>query len=463
MKKDVDIRAFEGRIRRALTLCGISAHALKAANLSVGAAVSGGADSSALLIALTHILSDSGCALNVITINHNIRQPEETAGDAAHVASLCKALCDSGFDVKLSVKTFERGLVEACAARRKNGIEEAARFLRYEAFDEFIKSERIGCLCLAHNKNDRLETQLMRFLQGTSGDIPAVRGRFVRPMLDITRAEIGSYLTLQGVPWRTDSTNCDETYLRNRIRHTLIPILDDKFAGWQAALLSGAKKTAEDSDALEAFAARYRWDRDGETLRMDRKTFAACHPAIRRRLFFKAFAMLKTDRRIPYSLIESAEKELAGRAESFSVSAAGISVSFSRSYISVEKQKNLATELCFFVIIEKIGVYELPFGTVSVSSCDGAITLRFGNGADALALCGMRLPLCIRSRQQADAVRTTTGQLRSVSGIFSDWRVPSGVRLRIPIVQNIADTEQDIVCIAGSVLGFPDWIVRRST
>ncbi len=464
MKKNAtDTLAFERRISSALTRCGISAYDFSAAHIAVGAAVSGGADSSALLVALTHILADSGCALKVISINHNIRQPEETAGDAASVANLCNSLQRQGFNIKLSIKTFERGFVQATAGARKNGLEEAARFLRYKAFDEFMQNENAGCLSLAHNKNDRLETQLMRFLQGTQGDLPAVRQRYVRPMLGITRTEIEAYLTAQGIKWRTDSTNYDESYLRNRIRHALLPILDDKFAGWASAVLVGAKKYAEDEEALEVIAARYPWEQADDALRMDRKTFAACHPAIRRRLFFRAFSMLQTERRIPYSLIESAEKALAADAETFSRSAAGIVVSACRSYISVEKQKNLATELCFFVIIEKTGTYALPGGTVTVLSSGGTTELRFGDSADGLQLCGLHLPVCIRSRQQADEVRTADGKLRSVAGVFSDWRVPSRVRPLIPIVQDIADKSQEIVCIAGSVLGFPDWIVRRST
>ena len=171
----------------------------------VGVAVSGGADSIALLLVMSEIVSP----LYVITVNHNIRPAEESGGDAEYVMSLCQRLeKDSGLKICCKLAELKPGAVAAEAEKRGRGSEDAARSLRYDAFEKYICHNQLDCLCLAHNRNDQLETILMRFLQGASFDsaagIKARRGPYIRPLLNISRSEIESYLTGQGISWRTD-------------------------------------------------------------------------------------------------------------------------------------------------------------------------------------------------------------------------------------------------------------------
>ena len=145
----------------------------------LGAAVSGGADSVSLLCALAKIkegleggskkeLPEAGQKAKgrpffpkivCVTVDHSIRPEEESSGDAAFVKSLCQKL-----GVECAVKKIERGAVERLAAQRGKGVEEAARFLRYQKFEGFAKESGAQFICLAHNQNDALETLLMRFL-----------------------------------------------------------------------------------------------------------------------------------------------------------------------------------------------------------------------------------------------------------------------------------------------------------
>ena len=131
---------------------------------------------------------------------------------------------NQGYDVELTVHELQKGLVAALAEKKSIGIEAAARELRYEAFDKFIEQNKLKCLCLAHNKNDQIETVLMRFLQGSgTGGLKGIlekREIYVRPLLDIERFEIEEYLRLNNISFRTDSTNFNSVYLRNRIRHS---------------------------------------------------------------------------------------------------------------------------------------------------------------------------------------------------------------------------------------------------
>ena len=347
------IKDFECGVLRGLNSCGVSPAYLKECGKNLGAAVSGGADSVALLISLAHILKGSGIKLCVINVNHNMRKKDESEADSVFVKDFCESLNAQGFDVSVFVHEIAQGEVFRTADQRKNGLEEAARFLRYKAFEEFSARQNTAFICLAHNRNDALETSLMRFLQGSSSSIAAVRENYVRPLLDISREEIEAYLTAQNISWRTDTTNFDENYLRNRIRHSLIPLLNEKFLGWDSAVINASARAAEDFSALESLTVFHKWQIIKDSVCMDRTEFCSCHAAIRRRLLYKAFNLLKVQVRVPYSIIEAVQNAVEKKLKHFSSSVVGIHITFNENYVSVKKKKNLATESCFFVIIEK--------------------------------------------------------------------------------------------------------------
>src|SRR5574344_1151600 len=123
--------------------------------MHIGAAVSGGADSTALLTSLSHLCFKADAFLSVVTVDHRIRPDEQSAGDARFVAQYCRTLSESGYPVDCTVRPLAKGEVFAEAEKRGGGIEEAARFLRYRVFDSFIAEKNIAYLCLAHNQNDQ--------------------------------------------------------------------------------------------------------------------------------------------------------------------------------------------------------------------------------------------------------------------------------------------------------------------
>ena len=192
----------------------------------IGVGVSGGADSICLLVCLANLFKKCpSVSLKVVTVNHNIRSEEESGGDCDFVVSVCNKLNEVYYQnknaISCEVVSLEKGKVFDFAKSRGAGIEESARFLRYQIFEDFIEKNHLDCFCLAHNKNDQLETALMRFLQGSSIEgscgIWENRGKFVRPLINCDRKEIEKYLTEQGFEWRTDCTNLDNSYFRNRV------------------------------------------------------------------------------------------------------------------------------------------------------------------------------------------------------------------------------------------------------
>jgi tRNA(Ile)-lysidine synthase len=190
----------------------------------VAVAVSGGADSVALLRALEAAKREPGLVLRVAHFHHGLRGAEAD-GDAAFVRALAA----------------ERGLpyFEAAgdtAARVKShgeSVEEAARVLRYEFFRELLARGDADVIATAHTLDDQAETVLLKFLRGAwteglGGISPVVEagaGRIVRPLLEARRVQVEQFLRDLGQEWREDSSNAEIAFTRNRLRHELLPQL----------------------------------------------------------------------------------------------------------------------------------------------------------------------------------------------------------------------------------------------
>ncbi len=441
------------------------------------AGISGGADSISLLTALCHISREYGFCINVLTVDHGIRSEEESGGDARFVEDYCFFLRESGFNVNCSVFTLKRGMVQETAVKRRKGIEEAARFLRYEAFEKYAKNTECDFFCLAHNLNDQLETLLMRFFQGggttsRAGILPK-RGIFIRPLLSVSRSDIESYLNLQGIKWRTDATNLDQKYLRNKIRGALIPFLDTHFSGWSKAVLAGGEKAFYDGQFIEQAASEYKWNcsEDGTAVYIELSEFSCCPVSVRHRLVYEAFNILQVSGRIPYETVrkicfwpeKSAELVADSNNDGFNFTASGLDFFIWNDNLFIKLHENKATETVFFDIIEAAGVYPQLTGILSVFQNDPEhkelCEIHFeGGGCEALSYSGIRLPFCFRNRMAGDFVTTKNGGQKSLSDVLSDWKVPVGIKSLIPVIQNL-NGNNDISLVWGSAFGFPDWKV----
>jgi tRNA(Ile)-lysidine synthase len=196
----------------------------------VAVAVSGGADSVALLRLLVEIHADLGILLSVAHVNHKLRG-EESDEDEHFVAALARQL---GLEL--------HSLVAPLPPTRESGTEAAARQLRYDFFFRLARAKRASKIATAHTLDDQSETVLLRILRGTglrglSGIHPRfilkrqgrVFGEVVRPLLAFRRAELEQFLLGLGQTWREDSSNRDLSFLRNRVRHLVVPVLKESF------------------------------------------------------------------------------------------------------------------------------------------------------------------------------------------------------------------------------------------
>ena len=181
--------------------------------------LSGGADSVALLLLLDELKEKLGIRLEALHVNHCIRG-EESDRDERFCCELCS---------RLGI-TFHSEKCDVTGTARKIGrsTEETARMLRYDIFSAYSKGKK---LATAHNANDNLETALLNLARGSGlkgiAGIPCIRGNIIRPILTVTRDEIVSFLKYRGQSHVTDSTNLSDDYTRNRIRHRIIPLMQE--------------------------------------------------------------------------------------------------------------------------------------------------------------------------------------------------------------------------------------------
>ncbi|MFT3738219.1 MAG: tRNA lysidine(34) synthetase TilS [Breznakibacter sp.] len=179
--------------------------------------VSGGADSMALL----HALLEMGMTVEAAHVNYRLRGVESD-GDETLVVDYCRQkgvrLHQIGFD------THE------VARSQKKSIEMAARELRYGWFSKLMDDRGLSAVAVGHHLNDSIETFFINLIRGTGihgvTGIKPRHGRVVRPFLRFTRGEVQDYCHRHHIPWRTDSSNLGDDYLRNRIRHHLIPVFE---------------------------------------------------------------------------------------------------------------------------------------------------------------------------------------------------------------------------------------------
>jgi tRNA(Ile)-lysidine synthase len=217
----------------------------------VGVAVSGGADSVALLLLLAELRKQLGIVLSVVHFNHKLRGKDSDA--------------DEKFAGKLAEKygfVFHAGRanIAAKAKSRKANLEDTARRARYEFFARLVEDGRVDKVAVAHTADDQAETVLAHILRGTGlaglGGIHPTVGHVVRPLLGVRRAELRAYLRAKKQTWREDATNRDTTRMRARIRKKLLPILEKQFQGAVVDQLATLAELAREDEAfLDAVAS----------------------------------------------------------------------------------------------------------------------------------------------------------------------------------------------------------------
>ena len=329
------------------------------------AAVSGGADSTAMLAGLAALRKEAGFALHCIHVEHGIRPAEESRGDAMAVEALCET-----FSVPCRVVTIPEGRIAAFAGKGGPGIEGAARIFRHKAWN--LERRRIGAerILTAHTLDDLLENLLMGILRGAGpaglSPMPRSRGIILRPLLDMTRQQVLEYLEEKDIPYRTDSTNTDTRFFRNRVRHILVPLLDSSFPSWRKTILTLAETQALTAEFLASESGkRLPWKNEDALLKLREEDFLNAPPILREEAVFAAVDILtalkpgkKSRRLVPRrSVVRSA-------AENSAQDLGPVRLERKNGFITMALQTQ--SERGFSLLIKEPGLYTLKGKVLSL-------------------------------------------------------------------------------------------------
>ncbi len=308
---------------------------LFSAGEKVAVAVSGGADSICLLSILLELKDKLDIELFACHFNHRLRG-EESNADEKFVSDFCQS---RGIECFIG------------RAERKNSYksEDAARKARYAFFENLLAGESVDKIAIAHNANDQAETVLLRLIRGSGLNglkaiIPA-RQKFVRPLLSISRFEIDEYLKVHTISYRTDSSNSDLAYLRNQIRHEILPDLTKLNPNIISTLANSAKNIGDDYDYLEESA----WQnlqsiiikKNTDGIILDHKKWLLLHPALKRLTLRLAIAEQADLNDITTKQIDSAVEMLErGRGKKWQPLPHSLRISLAGGKIKIEKYKS---------------------------------------------------------------------------------------------------------------------------
>ena len=364
-------------------------------------AVSGGADSVAMLFALYLLREKLGITLEAAHFNHNLRG-EEALRDETFVRELC-----ARYEIPLHVASGE-------IHPGKKGLEAAARDARY-AFLEGLP----GKIATAHTADDNAETILMHLVRGTGlkglGGIAPQRGKLIRPMLGITRREVEDFLAEWHLPHVEDSTNETDAFLRNRLRHHVMPLLTAENPRIAENLSQMALRLREDEACLSQLS-RYETLPEVETLR-------TLPSAVRSRMLER---FLKENGVREPEDVHIAQAEALVFSESPSASAAfpgGVTLSRQYGHLTANPTGEAFTPVTL----------TCPGSTEAAGiriTCEPAGEL--AQSENLLTVCPSG-KISIRPRQTGDKIRLSGGS-KSLKKLFIDRKIPAAVREQIPVV-----------------------------
>lgn len=412
-------------------------------------AFSGGIDSSVLLAALSAMAARASRGLSplrAVHVVHNLRDPEELRRERSLVRDSCRKL-----GVPLTIAVIKAGSVERVAFEKGIGVEAAARELRYGILKREARRFGIGTICTAHNADDQLETMIGRFLSSSSIDglagIPSLRGigeglLVARPLLFASRKEIEQYAVEKNLAFSTDSTNSSMGFVRNRIRHCLVPILESEFPGWRKGLLGTCEKLGLDKveidESFKRSMANCTIDRSKKEARFPFGSFMESSDSLRSRILAACIGAVSGRERLSFKALRNASKSLAAGAKRLDV--LGTRLLLDNGQLSILSVLDFNREDGYFFQIESEGTYRA--GDIVVSLCwaasGGQKSLRTKapvKGKGYLLEGSFEFPLIIRSRKPGDTLRTKNGIVR-LDDILKDWHIDQKIRKKVPVVED---------------------------
>lgn len=379
---------------------------------TVTVALSGGADSMALLNVLLSLREKLGITVKAAHLNHMIRGAE-----ALRDENFVKAQCES-LGVELAC---ERADVPGYAAEKGISLELAAREIRYG----FLERAAEGVIATAHTASDNLETVLFNLTRGTAADglcgIPPKRGIFIRPLILCTRREVEDYCAEKGIAFVTDSTNLCDEYTRNKIRHGIVPLLKELNPSVETAASRMCESLREDTDYISAVASEYISDNSQNGV-LDISALKGFPPAVVKRVIKQFARQSQSEKALESVHIEAVYARLGKSCK--------ISIPGNRSVVIYGDK----------LTVKSNSAQNIKSFTVDITECKNTFfdenkkinSLLLNNLLDCDKIMGKSV---VRTRLPGDSVRLLKrGCTKALTRLFSENRIPTEQRASIPVI-----------------------------
>ena len=402
-------------------------------------AVSGGLDSCVLLHLLRFAAKDR---LDVVVAHFDHGMRPKSAGDAAWVWGLCKA-----WGVPSHVERAEK----------PPSSEAAAREARYDFLERVRRSESAKAVLVAHHADDQAETVLHRVLRGTGiaglAAIPRSRAPAVaRPLLDFWKDDLRAYAREVKLTWREDTSNAELTYVRNAIRHQLLPDAERLIApGARRALVRLAGLAAEEEAAWRSALARPLEELDvrheADAVSFSREAFVASDESIRPRLI-RAIAA-RADHALDAAGTRLAvEFSSSGQSGSRVELGDGIELRHELGRLVFTGSVEVGEDRALTIPNTEPGAGDAFVGGNRVPVSWGGRHVEARERSERLEVGMDRFPVVVRARRPGDRIRLGAGT-KKLKKVFLEARIPAGERGRIPVV---VDAGGDVLWVPGVAL-----------
>jgi tRNA(Ile)-lysidine synthase len=414
--------------------------------------VSGGADSTALLHALIALREEMNLVLYAAHVNHHLR------GEADEDERFAAALCG---EWRIPFSVFH---ADVRSEAKGQTIEEAARRLRYGCLYAALGERGANKIAVAHHRDDNAETVLLNVIRGAGltglCGIPPKRREIVRPLLETPRSAVEAYLQANNIPCRTDASNFDRAYTRNRIRHDVLPLVTAHINPKAAEVIARNAAWLRDEDALLEGLARESYEkclmsdnaaasaRDGEThgckvISLDTKTLAMLPVSLQRRVVRHAIRQTAGHTANIHAAhigqIISLSQNKTGRETHLP---AGLRVRREYGRLIFNEQAPHAPTGFYYPLTPEIPIYipEMEMHALLTLTPQGEsepfpkMKTARRNCFKSFSYDKVRTGLCLRTRRPGDCIHIKGVGTRKLQDYFTDVKTPRSQRDAVPLL-----------------------------
>ena len=383
-------------------------------NQTIAVALSGGKDSMCLLNCLLALKNDYNLTIKAVNIDHSIRGIESEK-DSLFVKNYCEKL-----GVELSF--FK---VDAINFSKENGysLEQGARILRYQIFDNLLSEKFADKIATAHHKSDNFETVLFNIFRGTGlkgiAGIPNFRGDYIRPLLKVSKAEINDYIIKNNIPFVEDLTNFDSDYTRNYIRNELSPKILDKFPVAEDAVYRLSQIAKEEDEFLDELASSY-------IKKENENYFIPCE--------ISPVLIKRCTKKILFSLGVTKDYESVNFNDIVKLATLqnGSKITLPKNIVAVKYYEMIA----FYIEEKPSFISETPFEVKTFKFEDYSLVITADNLEKSLKFDKDKVPknAVIRNRKDGDIFKKFGGGTKKLKEFLIDKKVPRYSRDSIPVL-----------------------------